>query len=466
MIRRYFLLVPALLGFCLALSCTAKSPAGASYEFASAKRGELLKTVSATGLLKPIATVSIISQISGKADRVLADFNDEVRKGDLLVELNTDTLQLQRQQLQAQVAKARSAWELQRINYQNQQALAKKKLISQYELKQTKNQLDASAADLAIAESNLKVKETEINHYSLITSPVDGTVLDRNINEGATVVEGASSNSTPIFTIAENLREMQIEAWVGELDIGSIVNGQEVRFTLEAFSGKAFSGAVDSIRLSPQTQDGVVSYKVIVSTENADMSLLPGMTCELEFIEDRREDVILIPNAALRFSPASLTNEQITAMLAAKQAEMRAGRPGTGETAPEQQTGQPGGTQPGAPGTAPGAPGGAPAASSSASGGILGGILGGGAMPGAPGTPGGMGRSGRQAGGSGSSRQTRPRSEWTEKPLWFINTESGQADCVLVRAGLSDGVVTEVDSPLFTDDFIANTLFIVRERVR
>lgn len=454
-------MILTLLGFCCALSCNrgaAKEAAKSSYEFTALKRGELLKTVSATGLLKPIATVSIISQISGKADRVLADFNDEVRKGDVLVELNTDTLQLQRQQLQAQVAKARSAYELQRINYQNQLILAQQNLISEYELRQTKNLMDASAADLAIAESNLKVKETEINQYSLIVSPVDGTVLDRNINEGETVVEGASSNSTPVFTIAENLREMQIEAWVGELDISSIQNGQEVRFTLEAFPGKTFSGVVDSVRLSPQTQDGVVSYKVIVATENAGMTLLPGMTCELEFIEDRRENVFLIPNAALRFSPSSLSSERITAMIAAKQAERDSGRgenPGTGAA--------------GRPETAPppaGPAGGQSTQGQQASGGgAFGGILGGG-MP----TGGfGMNRSGRPPGSggqTGSGQQTKSRPEWTIKPLWYINAENGQPDCILIRAGLSDGVVTEADSPLFTDEFAENTQFIVRERVR
>jgi HlyD family secretion protein len=448
------LLITVLAGVFFAGSCGKNSnnkAEASSYELASLKRGALFKTVSATGLLKPVATVSIISQISGKADRVLADFNDEVHKGSLLVELNTDTLQLQRQQLEAQVAKASSAYELQRINYQNQLALSEKNLISQYELRQTKNLMDSSAADLAIAESNLKVKETDINQYSLITSPVDGTVLDRNINEGETVVEGASSNSTPIFTIAENLREMQIEAWVGELDIGSIVNGQEVRFTLEAFPGKTFSGAVDSIRLSPQTQDGVVSYKVIVATENADMTLLPGMTCELEFIEDRRENVLQIQNSALRFSPSSFSSEQINAMVAEKQREMQNQSGGQGQgDAPAQGNAQSGGSQSG------GARNERPAQSSGGLGGILGG-----AVP-----SGGFGGMNRRPAPSASGQQARPRTEWTVKPLWFIDKKTGLPDCIVVRAGLSDGVVTEVQSLLFTDDFIANTQFIVRERVR
>jgi HlyD family secretion protein len=452
-------------------SLEGNAASGANYEFTTLSRGTVYKTVSAVGVLNPIATVDIISQISGKAVSVLVDFNDEVHKGDLLVELNTETLQLQRQQLQAQVTKARSALDLVRVNYQNQLALAEQNLISQYELKQTKNQLDASTADLSIAESNLKVKETEINQYSLIKSPVDGTILDRNVNAGETVVEGASANSKPIFTIAENLREMQIEAWVGELDIGSIHNKQDVRFTLEALPGKTLYGSVTSVRLSPQTQDGVVSYKVIVSAENADMALLPGMTCELEFIEDARENVYLIPNAALRYSPSSLTSAEAAALIAAK-TPARTGSTGPGAPPGEDAPGpgappSEGAPGPGTPsGAGAGAPRGAAGTAQSAqrqpqTGGAFGGLLGG-----TQGVPSGSGGRARRAAQTASDTGQTRRQEWTVKQLWFVNKEGGKPDCVVVRAGLSDGVVTEVESSAFTEDFIAAARFIVRERVR
>ncbi|MDR2136160.1 MAG: efflux RND transporter periplasmic adaptor subunit [Treponema sp.] len=446
----------------LLFSCKGNSGAVSSYEFQSLRRGSIAKTVSSTGSLKPIATVNVFSQISGKVEQVLADYNDEVKKGDVLAVLNTDTRRLQRNQLEAQVKKARSAYELQEINYQNQEKLAERNLISQYELRQSRNQLEAQAADLAIAEANLRVAETEINHYAFITSPIDGTVLSRNISEGGTVAEGASTNSSAIFVIAENLREMQIESWVGELDINSIREGQEVRFTLEALPGRSFSGAVSSKRLSPSTQDGVVSYNVIVTVDNADLSLLPGMTCNVEFVEDSRENALLVSNAALRYTPSQLSASQLDEIISAKQgpvtrqsSESPAG--GQGAVAERAAAGT---TERGAqrggqavPGMAGGAGGGRPGA------GGLGGAPGGGGLGG--GMPGGMGG----APGGAASRSGTASQGSQYKPLWFFNGE-GKLDCILVTPGISNGSVTEVSSPDLTEAMIAATQFIVRERVK
>jgi HlyD family secretion protein len=427
------------------------------YEFQALRRGSIVKTVSTTGSLKPVATVNVLSQISGKADQVLADYNDEVAKGDILVILNTDTLRFQRDQLQAQVKKARSSYDLQIINYQNQEKLAERNLISPYELRQNKHQLETQEADLAIAEANLRVIETEINQYAFITSPINGTVLTRNINEGETVVEGSSANSTAIFVIAENLREMRIESWVGELDINAIREGQEVRFSLEALPGRSFSGSVSSKRLSPSTQDGVVSYNVIIAVDNADLSLLPGMTCNVEFIEDSRENVLLISNAALRYVPSSLSAAQAEALIGAKRnaalEQLRAqGGPGG--------RGAPGEPNPGGPGE-PDA-GGPNAAAQGAGGRNPGGGRGmRGAAPfgGMPGFPGGPGRGGAE------SAAARPAQGPQLKPLWFISGE-GNLDCLLVMPGISDGSVTEISSPELTEDLIAGLRFILRERVR
>jgi HlyD family secretion protein len=433
-------------------SCGKKEQAAGNYEFQALRRGSIVKTVSSTGALKPVATVNVLAQMSGKADQVLVDFNDEVKKGDVLVVLNTDTLRLQRDQLQAQVKKARSSYELQLINYQNQEKLAERNLISQYELRQNRNQLEAQEADLAIAEANLRVIETEINHYAFITSPIDGTVLTRSINEGETVVEGSSANSTAIFVIAENLREMRIEAWVGELDISSIREGQEVRFTLEALPGRNFSGAVSSKRLSPSTQDGVVSYNVIVDVDNADMSLLPGMTCNVEFIEDSRENVLVVSNAALRYTPLSLSAAQVEAMIGAKRRAALEKMGAAGEQRGDSNTAEQGGAGQNTAARNPAgrAQGGSQRGSQAAMGQ---GPFGQG-MPRFPGP---------QAGRSGSP--AAPSRGPQLKPLWFINAEGG-FDCVLVAPGISDGSVTEISSPELTEDLIAGTQFIVRERVQ
>ncbi|MDR2747858.1 MAG: efflux RND transporter periplasmic adaptor subunit [Treponema sp.] len=436
MLRRTCPGIAVILAFCL-FSCAGRDNAVSNYETQALRRGSIVKTVGSTGSLEPIATVNIRSQISGKVERLLADYNDEVKKGDVLAILNTDTRRLQRDQLLAQVQKARSAYELQKINYQNQEKLAERNLISQYELRQNRNQMEAQAADLAIAEANLKVAETEINQYAFITSPVDGTVLSRGISEGETVADGASANSTAIFVIAENLREMRIESWVGELDINSIREGQDVRFTLEALPGRSFSGVVSSKRLSPSTQDGVVSYSVIIAVNNADLSLLPGMTCNVEFIEDSRENVFLAPNAALRYSPSSLSDSEIELITAEKRgAALEKMGLGAEETR----------------GTPPPPAGGENRASRSAMGGL-------------PGTPfGGPPGGGRGRAGSSASPVRAPQGPQL-KPLWFINS-GGKFDCVMVAPGISDGSVTEVSSPDLTEDLIAGTRFILREKVK
>jgi HlyD family secretion protein len=379
--------------------------------------------------------------MSGKVERILVDYNDSIHKGDVLAELNTDMLRLQREQQAAAVFKARANYELQLINYQNQQKLAEKNLISEYELKTGKTTLDIQAAELSASEASLRVIETEINQYAFITSPIDGIVLERNISEGQTVVEGSSSNSTSLFTLAENLEEMQIEAGVGELDIAGIYEGQEARFTLESLPGRTFSGAVESLRLMPAVQDNVVSYTVIISVENRDGALLPGMTCAVEFIEERREDVLLVPNAALRYRPGGMSADEIAGMVfeaglrgldgarraAALEARSNAARENPVErTASRPAAGLPGMMMPQRmPGTRGGRrtpPGGAP--------------------------PAGTGRSGQTTA--------------APKPLWFING-NGRPDCVLALPGISDGSFTEI-SP-FNEDLEGRQV-IARERMQ
>jgi HlyD family secretion protein len=301
--------------FSLLFSCSGGKTKQTTYEFANIRRGTIERTVSSSGTINPVSTVKVLPQMSGKVEKIFVDYNDPVRKGDILAQLNTDMLKLKREQQYATVIKARANYELQRLNYRNQEALAEKDLISEYELKTGKTTLDNQAADLAVAESNLKVIETEINQYAYITSPIDGIVLDRKINIGDTVVDSSSNNSSAIFTLAENLKEMQIEAGVGELDIASIHKGQQVRFTLESMPGRSFSGVVETLRMVPVVSNNVVSYTVIIKVENLDGSLLPGMTCAVDFIVERGENVLMVPNAALRYQPTGLSEEKIADMV-------------------------------------------------------------------------------------------------------------------------------------------------------
>ncbi|MCL2805133.1 MAG: efflux RND transporter periplasmic adaptor subunit [Treponema sp.] len=369
--------------------------------------------------------------MSGKVEAVHVDYNDTVKRGDILARLNTDMLRLQRDQQQASVQKARANYELQLINFRNQEALAARGLISEFELRTSRTTLDNQRADLAVAEANLRVIDTEINQYAFITSPIDGIVLDRNINVGDTVVDSSNNNSSSIFTIAENLREMQIEATVGELDVTSIHRGQEVRFTLESLPGRRFSGVVENLRMIPVISNNVVSYTVIINVENRDGSLLPGMTCAVEFIVERSENVQLVSNAALRYQPTSLSADQISDMvfnasLANMTEEQRAAaieaRAQTRTSAQRQTQSAPSITT---------------------------------LMMGPQQTQ----RTGRQAsGGQGTGRSAQ--TVVVMRTLWFINSE-GRLDVIQVRTGISDGSSTQI----ITENDLEGQQMILRERL-
>jgi len=307
----FILLVLAAVPFC---GCGSKTKP-VTYEFTVIRRGMMERTALASGTINPVASIKVFPRMNGKVEEVYVDYNDTVKTGDVLAVLNTDMLKLKREQQQAAVLKARSAYGLELINYQSQEALARKNLISEYELKSGLTTLENLRADLRVAESNLKVIETEINQYAFITSPIDGIVLDRNVNVGDTVVESSSSNSASIFTLAENLTEMQIEASVGQLDIASLYRGQPVRFTLESLPGRNFTGTVENTRMVPVVSNNVVSYTVIIAVENREGILLPGMTCAVNFIVEQRDNVLLVPNAALRYQPSTLSAEQIDEMV-------------------------------------------------------------------------------------------------------------------------------------------------------
>ncbi|MDR0472408.1 MAG: efflux RND transporter periplasmic adaptor subunit [Treponema sp.] len=431
-------LVPMLLA-----GCTAKKSGPKSYDFAVINRGNLERTVTSSGTINPIATVKVLPRMSGKVEKVLVDFNEQVRKGDILAELNTDMLRLQREQQNASVMKARANYELQRMNYRNQEALAEKNLISEYELRTSKTTLDNQAADLAVAEANLKVIETEINQYAFITSPIDGIVLDRNINVGDTVVDSSSNNSSSIFTLAENLKDMQIEAGVGELDVASIHKGQAVRFTLESLPRRTFIGEVETLRLVPSVQNSVVSYTVIINVENQDGALLPGMTCAVDFIVERGENVLLIPNAALRYQPTNMSADEIAEMV------FNAGLKGLGDEERQaaiaaraaartqsggQNSGQAANANTGLAGLVMGNGGGRQGQMMR----VPGGGGGGGGRQG-----GGQGGGGRQ--GGGQAGQGRTQTPIVMRNLWYINDE-GKLDCMRVQAGISNGSFTEIRS--------------------
>ncbi|GHT84638.1 hypothetical protein FACS1894137_07930 [Spirochaetia bacterium] len=435
-----------ILGLLLSGCEVKKGNGGKTYEFSSVSRGTLEKTVSSTGTLNPVSTVKVLPRMSGKVEKIFTDYNEQIKAGDVLAELNTDMLRLQREQQMASVVKARANYELQNLNFQNQKTLADKNLISEYELTSAKTTLDIQKAELASAEASLRVIETEINQYAYITSPINGIVLERNISVGDTVVDSSNSNSTSIFTLAENLEEMQIEAAVGELDITSIHKGQPVRFTLESLPGRNFTGVVETLRMVPTVQNNVVSYTVIINVENRDGTLLPGMTCAVDFIVERRENILMAPNAALRYQPTGLGAAEIEEMVfnaglktmdedqrkAAIEARAQTKTPQT--PAPQAQA-QPGTGIAGLVGSSGPGPGGGP----------MGGPGGARVMP------------------SGSQRSGRPAAAGNAvvmRNLWYLNSE-GKLEVMRVEAGISNGANTEIRS---TED-IEKMQIILREKI-
>ena len=423
--------------------CTGKA-AGVSYEFTNVRRGTLERTVSSSGTINPVSTVRVLPQMSGKVEKIFVDYNDLVRKGDILAELNTDMLKLKRDQQYATVIKARANYELQQLNFQSQQALAEKNLISEFELKTSKTNLDNQAADLVVAEANLRVIETEMNQYAFITSPIDGIVLDRKINIGDTVVDSSSSNTSAIFTLAENLREMQIEATVGELDVASISRGQPVRFTLESLPGRSFQGEVETLRMVPVVSSNVVSYTVIIKVENHDGSLMPGMTCAVDFIVERGENVLMVSNAALRYQPTNLSAERIADMV------FNAGLAGMSDEQRQAAIEARAQAQAQAQGTAQ-------TANQNSNTGIAGLMMGGGQNIRMP--PGMGGTRPRQNAGGQGSRSAREQAV-VVRNLWFIG-DDGKLDVMRVRTGISSGSFTEI----LSRENIENIQVIMRERI-
>jgi len=397
-----------------------------NYELTNIRRGTLERTVMSSGTLHPVSMVRVLPLMSGKVERIFVDYNDTVRRGDILAELNTDMLRLRLEQNQAAVQRARANYELQALTYRNQLVLFERGLISEFELLTARTTMDNHRADLAVAAANLRVTETEINQHAFIVAPIDGIVLARNINIGDTVTDSASANATPIFTIAENLSEMQIEATVSELDVAMIRRGQPVRFSLESIPGRSFNGAVESLRLLPTVTNNVVAYTVIIRVENHDGSLLPGMTCIVEFIVERSEDVLMVSNAALRYQPTSLSGEKIADMMFAAALndlddEQRRAAVAAREQARQQAEAQGRTAQSGA---------------NTVTNLMMGGGAGGGRM--------------MIGGGGGGARTMQQQGQGRGNPaaitirhLWYLNGD-GTLGVMPVQVGISDGSFTEI----------------------
>jgi HlyD family secretion protein len=284
------------------------------YKLAAVERGGVVSTVSATGTINPITTIVVGSQLSGQIVEISADYNDEVTAGQILARLNSDQIRFKRDAAKADLDQARST----QVMLEAKTAEADANLARQTRLRPTgaisdasfdavrtaalvaKAQLQSNAAKIDQMAAVLKQIEVDLANTE-IRSPVNGVIIQRSVELGQTVA--ASLQSPTLFTIADDLRRMEIAVSIDEADVGRIRSGQKVAFSVAAFPGREFEGTIKNVRLGAQTVSNVVTYTGIVSIENPKMELLPGMTASVKIETDSRSDVLLVPNAALRWKP-------------------------------------------------------------------------------------------------------------------------------------------------------------------
>jgi HlyD family secretion protein len=270
------------------------------YRTAPTKTGDVTQTVSANGTLNPVVLVSVGTQVSGTVKKLHVDFNDRVKAGQVLLELDPALLQAQVRQDEANLKNTRAARELAEANHARSRTLYQQEFISKQDYDTAVQSLKSSQAQVEQATAQLAKDRTNLN-YAVIRSPVSGVVVDRTVDVGQTV---AASFQTPtLFRIAQDLRKMQIDSNFAEADIGNIKVGQSVRFSVDAFPNRTFTASVRQVRLNATVQQNVVTYDVVVAVENPEEILRPGMTAYVNVIVAQHNSVLLVPNAALRFRP-------------------------------------------------------------------------------------------------------------------------------------------------------------------
>lgn len=292
-----------------------------SYETARPLRGDLTIIVTATGTIQPTTQIDVSSEMSGVVRTVNVDNNSLIKKGQVLAELDSERYKAQVRSLQASVKGSRAklaetaatltAAELaleRQLSLQARGLAVKQELESALAAQQRAVAAIASAeADIEIANANLELKQLDIDK-SQITSPVDGIVLKRAIEPGQTV---ASSLQAPVlFTLAEDLKRMQLEANIDEADIGAVRVGQDATFTVDAFTARRFPARIETIEFSPLVTEGVVTYKAVLSVDNSELALRPGMTATAQVVVQQISNALLVPNAALRYSPPAAARQE------------------------------------------------------------------------------------------------------------------------------------------------------------
>lgn len=269
-------------------------------ETAAAVRTDISNSVTATGTVEPVTLVEVGTQVSGIIDRLYVDYNDHVKAGQLIAEMDKVTLESELEQAEAQLASSKTEYEYRQKEYLRTERLYEKELVSDaeydealYMYETARNAYELNKASIVGVRRNLG--------YATITSPIDGVVISRAVEEGQTVAAGFETPT--LFTIANDLRDMQVVADVDEADIGYVKEGQRVEFTVDAYPDDVFAGSVQQVRLEATTESSVVTYEVVISAENPELKLKPGLTANITIYTLDRKNVCAVPSKALRFMP-------------------------------------------------------------------------------------------------------------------------------------------------------------------
>lgn len=271
------------------------------YRTAAVDRGAITRVVSATGTLQPLVSANVGSTVSGPVQAVLVDYNSQVRAGQVLARLDPTPFQQRIVQAQAQLAQAQAQAAVANSDFQRYQLLQQRGFASEQLMSQQRAARDTARAAVQQAAAQVATARTDLDR-SVIRSPIDGVVVDRQVNVGQPVA--ASLQAATLFVIAQDLSRLQANITVDEADIGEVQEGQDVRFTVDAFPDREFEGRVSQVRQQGVAESGVVSYTVVVEADNPGRQLLPGMTANAEIVLEQRENVLRLPNTALRFRPA------------------------------------------------------------------------------------------------------------------------------------------------------------------
>lgn len=275
-----------------------------SFETAAVAPANIMNSITATGTIEPVTSVTVGTQVSGIVSKLYVDYNSVVKKGQVIAELDKTNLMSQLNSAKTQLATAQSQLNYQTTNFNRYKTLYQKGLVAADDFDSAKLSYTQAKEQVAAAKEEVKRAQTNLG-YATITSPIDGIVLSKSVEEGQTV---AASFSTPeLFTIAQNLTNMQVVADVDEADIGDVKEGERVSFTVDAYPDDTFEGTVKQVRQEATTTNNVVTYEVVISAPNADLKLKPGLTANVTIYTAERKGVLSVQSKALRFTPQKET---------------------------------------------------------------------------------------------------------------------------------------------------------------